>query len=382
MYPVPKNRENQHVTHQKAARLEHHPVFRQFSCWKGPVPEGFIVNFLGTLTRVNYFESFSEVSKGYPEDRHVTTDYPPFDEEYFEWIDVLESVMAARGDFTMLELGAGYGRWTANAAAALKHVGKPAYTLIAVEAEPTHFSWLVQHLADNSVDSKNVRLVQAAVAEADGTVGFYAGETKFGGPANWYGQRIGGSHFVDAVTLTALLQPLGSVDLIDVDVQGSEVEILEAAADELDRKVKRVHIGTHSSLIEEGLHRLFGRLGWKCVRSFPCGETVETEWGSIPFGDGVQTWLNPEQLNPRGDYLTVLRQKLEAARQESVSLWTEVQRTREERDRERGSLATVERSIGWRLVLRLRRLRDRVAPAGTRRRALFDLIAKGSLRRS
>ena len=37
--------------------------------------------------------------------------YPDFCEEYFEWIDVLESVLAADQQFVMIELGAGYGRW-------------------------------------------------------------------------------------------------------------------------------------------------------------------------------------------------------------------------------------------------------------------------------
>ena len=44
--------------------------------------------------------------------------YPSFNEEYFEWVDVLEAVVARAGMFTMLELGAGWGRWLANAAAA------------------------------------------------------------------------------------------------------------------------------------------------------------------------------------------------------------------------------------------------------------------------
>ena len=275
------------------AEIIHHPVFRQFSCWQGNVPPDFIVNFLGVITRVGYFEAYGEISRKYPKDRHVETDYPVFDEEYFELIDILEAVVAAENQFTMLELGAGYGRWTANAAAALRILGKPQYSFIAVEAEPTHFQWMSQHLADNSVDHNNLRLVQAAVAGVDGKVGFHLEDAQYVGPARWYGQHIGGPHSVDAVSLNTLLQPLSSVDLIDIDVQGAELQVLQAAAQELDEKVKRVHIGTHGADIEAGLHSLFSRLGWTCLRCFPCGGSAETEWGAFIFQDGVQSWLNP-----------------------------------------------------------------------------------------
>lgn len=76
-----------------------------------------------------------------PFDRNESPTYPPFDEEYFEWIDLLEAVAAAKDRFTMLELGAGFGRWTARAAAAAKQRDL-SYSLIAVEAEPTHFDWM------------------------------------------------------------------------------------------------------------------------------------------------------------------------------------------------------------------------------------------------
>jgi hypothetical protein len=79
------------------------------------------------------------VAEGYLPDRHVETDYPPFDEEYFEWIDLLEAITSAKGQFTMLELGGGWGRWTANAATALRHLGGLPHTLVVVEAESTHF---------------------------------------------------------------------------------------------------------------------------------------------------------------------------------------------------------------------------------------------------
>lgn len=360
-------------TDARTAR-EHHPVFRRFPCWEGRVPEGLIVNFLGAMSRVDFFESYQSISRGYPADRYVRTQYPPFEEEYFEWVDVLEAVAAAEGHFTMLELGAGFGRWTANAAAALRRLSGLPHTFVVVEAEPTHFGWLVQNLLDNAVDSNSVRLVQAAVAGKSGKVGFHVGETQYGGPGNWYGQCIGGSQVVEAASLGTLLDPLHVVDLIDIDVQGAEFDVLEPAAEELDAKVKRVHIGTHGPKIEEGLHSLFGRLGWKCLRSYPCQGKVETEWGTITFHDGVQSWLNPSYYSSKSvSEETMLKQKLEAARAEAGRLWAELEKIQTEVERERTAYAA---SKGRRLLEKAGSFRDRVAPAGTQRRKLFDFVTR------
>ena len=48
---------------------------------------------------------------------------------------MLEAVAEARGTFVMMELGAGYGRWLARAAAAVEQIAELSYKLIGVEAE-------------------------------------------------------------------------------------------------------------------------------------------------------------------------------------------------------------------------------------------------------
>jgi FkbM family methyltransferase len=362
-------KEHVHVAVSTASEGSHHYAFHRFPRWQGKVPEGFIVNFLGVHTRTSYWPEYKTISNCYPPDRFVATEYPAFDEEYFEWIDLLEAVTAAESHFTMIELGAGFGRWTVNAAAALRHLGSTPYTLIAVEAEPTHYQWLVQHFPDNGLEPKNFHLIQAAVAPADGNTGFYLGETQWGGPTNFYGQSIGGPHLIDAVSLKTLLQPLPAVDLIDIDIQGAELEVLEAGAQELDEKVKRVHVGTHSSRNEEGLRSLFGSLGWRCFRSFPSSATVDTEWGVISFQDGVQTWLNPA-FQGAVDEVTVLRQKLQASRREAARLWVQLDNVRGQQ-----AGAPVPGSLAWKIINRARTLRDRMVPRGTWRRRAFDFIA-------
>jgi FkbM family methyltransferase len=351
----------------------HHPVFTKFSPWRGHVPSDFIVNFLGVLTRTSYFAPYAEISRAYPADRLVAADYPQFDEEYFEWIDLLEAVAGAVGHFTMIELGAGFGRWTANAAAALRSLGNLPHTFVAVEAEPTHFAWLIEHLTDNRVDPANLQLVQAAVAGSDGTVGFHLEHNQLNGPGEWYGQYIGGPHSVAAVSLRSLLQSLSTVDLIDIDIQGAELQVLAAAAEQLDLKVKRIHIGTHGHDIEAGLHSLFARLGWHCSHSFPCSGPAATEWGTIVFQDGVQSWLNPSFSDSQKDPSEILSAKLAASRNEGARLWQELEQQRREHER----LLTVSPdSLPGKLLLRAGQLRNRLAPPASRRRKLVDSILR------
>jgi FkbM family methyltransferase len=287
--------------------LPQHPIFDKFTPWHGRVQPGYWANFLGVMTRNSFVNFWNKPLS----QEVVTAPLPAFSEEYFEWIDVLEAAVAAEGHFTMIELGAGYGRWMANAVAALRAVNDLPYTLIGVEPEPTHFKWMEQHFEDNGIDFQRTKLIEAAVAADEGSVWFYVGR-----PAEWYGQAIaptitGSAAYklfarltrrarlcneevrkVPAVSLNTILRPLSTVDLIDLDVQGAELEVLTAAKEQLAAKVKRVHIGTHSTDIEAGLRTLFNNLEWKNLNDYSIGSEPETPYGKIKFGDGVQTWVN------------------------------------------------------------------------------------------
>jgi FkbM family methyltransferase len=252
------------------------------------------------MTRLDYWvDPRPEIEEGYH--KH----YPLLDEAYFEWIDLLQTVTAAQEHFTMVELGAGWGRWTANAVAALRQVNPLPYTMVVVEAEPTHFGWMKEHLERNGVDLNQCQLVQAAVAANDGSIGFFVGEDPtWGTPNQWYGQSIGGKTQVPAVSLNTLLAPLPKVDLLDMDIQGAEYEVIEAAAEEVNRKVKRVHIETHNREVERGLRLVFTRLGWKNIFDYPCStnypEVLEskTDFGIASFVGGRQSWVNPKFMEP------------------------------------------------------------------------------------
>jgi FkbM family methyltransferase len=203
----------------------------------------------------------------------------------------------------MVEAGAGYGRWLVSAACALRALGRSTRThLIAIEAEPTHFKMISEHFRHNGVDPQAHTLIEAAVAARDGETHFIVGS-----PREWYGQAIVPEGFrmeaypdscvvkLPTVSLRTVLRDLGTVDLLDTDIQGAEADAIPAAIDVLTQKVKRAVIATHSRDIHRRVRRAFRQAGWRCLADHGWGFTKSerTIFGPITFGDGVQHWVNP-----------------------------------------------------------------------------------------
>ena len=305
--------------------MQRHEVFSRFRQFSGEVPSGFHVDFLGTQVSHEFVAGLDGTGPC-PAARTVQNHaYPPFDEEYFEWVDLLESVVAAKGSYTMIELGAGFGRWAVRAAfAARQYNPKLRCHVIAVEAEPTVFGWMKKHFRHNGIKPRWHTLLHAAVTNEPGKVEFCIGGPR-GGPYDrppnaWYGQFLakGNKAFgesrpngkycgfkvllhgsgwrsirVPGVSLGTILKKLDRVDLIDMDIERQELSALTPVAAELDAKVKRLHIGTHSQEIEAGLRQLLSAHGWQCHADYSQFSTSETPWGPISFENGVQSWVNP-----------------------------------------------------------------------------------------
>lgn len=288
---------------KKVADERHHPALLRVKPWSGENEAGCWTNWLGVRTKLEYDLSVRPPSPG-----PVATTYPPVDDEYLEYVDVLEAAYAAEGRFTMVEVGAGYGRWMVNAWAALKALGKgdSKALFVGVEAEPTHYRWMREHLSSNGLDPDQHKLIQAAVGGTSGRVRFATGQA-----AEWYGQvilhtaeqanQVGQGRSVietDCIPLSAVLDDLPPVDLLDMDIQGEELGACLGSRDALQAKVRRAHIGTHSTEIELGLRRLFRDLGWKCLHDYGHNTVARTPYGTFRSGDGIQTWINPALVPP------------------------------------------------------------------------------------
>ena len=244
----------------------------------------------------------------------------PFNEEYFQWIDLLSAVLEAGPTFTFAELGAGYGRWTSRAAGAARRKGK-AFRAVLAEGEPRHAARIPEHMADNDIG--DYRLFEAAVGD-EARTSLMSVQFSEGGKAegDWYGQSIGwrtpdvrkqvgehhgrpvlamdGLHFIEVqeIPLATVLAAYDRFDLVDLDIQGAEARAIRSAIEPLNAKVRRLYVETHNTAVEEDLRDSLGSAGWVKLRDYPQQAESETPFGRTFMEGGVQSWINPRLHRP------------------------------------------------------------------------------------
>ncbi len=221
----------------------------------------------------------------------------------------------------MLELGAGFGRWGIRGALAAKQRGIRDIRARFVDGEPQHVSWIRDALTLNGLNDIDTSIVEAAASYAGQPIPFVVAMQDHDA-RSWYGQAVGrpaglvstertyfghrvhelsggNAIYVNTVTFEEIAAGLDVIDFVDMDLQGAELELIENAAELFSRKVRRVHIGTHGSEIEDKLRRIFKSEGWIPQWDFPLQTRVETELGPVFFNDGVQGWINPRLSRAR-----------------------------------------------------------------------------------
>lgn len=302
-----------------------HPVFSKFKPFPGPQRRDAAIDFIGGVFHKDYLADFAE-----PDELDIPSPEPPYNEEYFEWIDLLESVDAAAERFVFIELGAGYGRWSTRAFLAARQLGLRDVKIIAVEAEPHYARVIPKVFSDNGMPEESYRVVHGAIApKDDGRVFIVQHPTEHEQhvPFKWYGQMLQpptwrpapnempgdalydgyevvpvdegwGGIKVPIVTLEQVLRDEDHVDLIDMDIQGEERRVVATNVDLLSERAKKLHIGTHDRDIDQGLLTVLSNAGWICRRAYLWNSKADTPFGEIEFQDGVQTWINPRFLPP------------------------------------------------------------------------------------
>ncbi len=277
-------------------------VIAAFEPYRGLGTPGFITDFLGVKTRVEFVRGLA------PWDGRVEEIPVPgnFHAPTFEWAGVLRAVLDATDRFVAVELGAGWGPWLVAAATAVGRRGITDVRLVGVEAAATHYEFLRQHFVDNGLDPNRHRLLHGAATAEDGFVEFPDlseasdyGSTLHVGDALYHGGRRASATRVPGYSLATLLAPLEAVDLVHIDIQGSEGDVVGAARVVLKAKVRRLVVGTHSRAVE---HRLLEELsgdGWVLETDRAC-RYAPHEGGLGLAEDGCQVWRNPSGPRPSG----------------------------------------------------------------------------------
>jgi FkbM family methyltransferase len=314
----------------------HQALLDRVQLWEGDVPHGFVVDIFGRLTDAAFFGIDPAKVGG----KYVRTELHPLagatGELWFEWVDWLVAAQEARNNFVMIMLGARYGAQPVGAYKALQIVNPMPCRLVAVEPEPQNFQWLQKHMRDNGLDPDDHWLLQIAMSDSNDPI-FFASGTAGSGVNNCVAtntalerrtildQLINDGRaedtlaeimlfnsidtsdvtlpghdtsvelkLVSSATLKDLLEPFAFVDYLKADIQQSEILVFPPYMDLLGRKVRRVHISTHSNEHHEALSNLFKEWGWEIVFDYGPNAKFRSSLGVFETCDGVLTVRNPE----------------------------------------------------------------------------------------
>eukprot|EP01062_Namystynia_karyoxenos_P073781 TRINITY_DN70608_c0_g1_i1.p1 TRINITY_DN70608_c0_g1~~TRINITY_DN70608_c0_g1_i1.p1 ORF type:complete len:564 (+),score=156.08 TRINITY_DN70608_c0_g1_i1:131-1693(+) len=315
----------------------HHPVFASFAAAAGKksplrpsTDPDVLTDFLGVRTRKEYDCNVTSMyfmfhlSRSIPCQEHdkavrgeewhpAKALWPIADEEYFEYVDVLQTVSRAvreRRGFTMFELGARYGTWVARAAVAYRVLALAAglwpaqAKVIGVEADRVCWGWMKDHYAANNVTKGEavwgfLDLVEGQLRQV---------ERSFSGHRHTYTE---GKDRTPTMTLQSLMRKYNFIDLIDMDVQGYEYSLMSdrRAMAAISDKVAYLHIGTHVNRPSEKLLiSALTRNGWCVLFYFPgtfSKQIMKQKWKYTPYGlmkfnDGVLFLENRKYAVPPG----------------------------------------------------------------------------------
>lgn len=225
-----------------------------------------------------------------------------------EYVAVADAVARAGSQFAIAEVGAGWGPWLGLGGVLARNKGIREINLIGVEALPARFELLRDHMrvnglvegdADQSTPRVTCRLFNGAIAPERGELWFpdvpvadmgpAASDT--GGDRDYRGTRVKNLR----VRAYALDEVVGdtTLDLLHIDIQGSELALVEGTLDFLADRVRAIMIGTHSRVIEGALISLLYANGWHLDLEKPC----RVAWQQRPVSqeamtqvDGCQYW--------------------------------------------------------------------------------------------
>lgn len=286
------------------------PVFSRFKAKSEP-ESGFIIDFMGNKTRTSVVSHLSA------NDGRVEDDYPipgNFHGETLEWLGTLRSADEAKQRFVMIELGAGWAPWCAIGFRAAQRLGIKDISLIAVEGDEGHIGYARQHAIDNAIPSNAITIIHAVAGPKDGVAVFprhlnsaqdYGGAASFGDEDRdlRYFQAMSGPNIasidkIACVSVESLTRDYDVVDLLHVDIQGAEAKVIPASLDTINKKVRRIIIGTHTHGIDRLLINLFGKSGWIC-EGVTASQIRETAGIPVVTKDGCQVWRNTNLDRPR-----------------------------------------------------------------------------------
>lgn len=262
-----------------------------------PHPD-YVTNFLGVKVSPKYFPGLLNGKEGSVEPIPIPANWHA---DIAEWAGVLRAVDTASKVFRIVELGCGWGCWLNNAGAAARRRGLKV-ELIGIEGDRSHVGFAHEALAANGFSPDEYRVIHGVASPRRSKALFPITER----PSLSWGlepifeaseaqiadaQRNGKYEVLDALPLPDIAED-DPIDLLHIDIQGSEADFIQVNFSDIDRLVRHILVGTHSRIIEGEIISFLMENGWALEIERPCIFALEQGLPAIRV-DGVQGWRNP-----------------------------------------------------------------------------------------
>jgi hypothetical protein len=267
-----------------------------------PHPE-YLTNYVGVRVHPRYFPGILDGQGGQVEGCPIPCSWHAC---LAEWGGAFRAVDLARGKFTVIELGCGWGCWLNNTGTAARRRGLDVH-LIGVEGDPGHIEFAREATAVNGFRPEQVTLYHGLAAATSGTAlfprqaqagGSWGLEPIFSADEETRARALAiGSH--DELTMFSIAQlseGFERIDLLHVDIQGGEADLVAGSLDILQQKIAYMVIGTHSRQIEGQLLSTLLSAGWCLEVERAAVLAVDPNHGPVVVNDGVQCWRNRQLL--------------------------------------------------------------------------------------
>lgn len=215
-----------------------------------------------------------------------------------EWAAMLRAVEAAGEEFRAVELGCGWACWLNNSGIVARRLGK-SIELIGVEGDEGHIEFAREVLEENGFTADEARVEHCVAAARSGTAlfpivdnpsGIWGSQPVFDASEDQItlASEAHSHHILTQKTLTEIANGR-RIDLLHIDIQGSEADYLTANIEAVDELVSYLLVGTHSRVIEGQIIDLMGKRGWRLDIERPCIFRLQNGEMFLLI-DGVQGW--------------------------------------------------------------------------------------------
>lgn len=262
---------------------------------------GLITNAFGVMLHPRYFPGILDGKEG--------VEAPPIPSNWHadiaEFAGAFRAVELAKDEFTVVELGCGWGCWMNNTGVIAKRRGMRVH-LIGVEGDSGHIDFAAEALSLNGFSEDEYTLIRGVAGNRRGSA-FFPKQAEAG--SHWglepvfttssrEKRRLAKSNAYEELPMIPLEKLLPKqtkrVDLLHVDIQGGEVPLLADSMKFLNSKVITVLVGTHSREIEGLLFDTFLKAGWILEIERPA--IIQVGNPNTTLVDGVQLWRNEKLL--------------------------------------------------------------------------------------